>query len=82
MAELTHLTEDELNAKEADLANAEKAFHSYIDSLPPLVRDDIADRAWANAFAAEVHAEYSDDLERWQVALSTAEMIADMENAT
>jgi hypothetical protein len=59
---------------------AETAFATRVAALGLTRDDDWAMRAWENAFAAEVHAEYADDAERWDVALSSLNMIADQED--
>ena len=37
----------------------------------------IVQMAWENAFSVETHAEYSDDVERWENALATLRFILD-----
>jgi hypothetical protein len=56
----------------------ENAFRRYIASLPESVRDGIETYSYQNAFADEVYDEYASDEERWQVALATAKMYADI----
>lgn len=60
--------------KTADEAKA--AFEAYVAPYGG-INSTLAMRSWENAFAAEVHAEYEDDLHRWTVALNTAKEYVD-----
>lgn len=66
------------NNYEATLA-AKKKYEAFIAALPEDIRGEIEGKAFANSFAVEVHDEYADDLERWDVALTTARIWADGE---
>ena len=52
--------------------DAKKKYEAFIAALPEATRSEIEGQAFANSFAVEVHGEYADDLERWNVALETA----------
>lgn len=52
---------------------AEAAFDAFVVDRNSLM----AMAAWENAFSAETHDEYADDLQRWTVALDTAKEYAD-----
>ena len=41
------------------------------------ISSELAVNAFCNAFSAETHDEYADDLHRWTVALATAKEYAD-----
>ena len=63
---------------EATLA-AKNKYEAFIAALPEAARAEVEGQAFANSFAVEVYDEYSDDLERWNVALETARMWANGE---
>ena len=52
---------------------AEAAFDAFVGDRNSMM----AMAAWENAFSADVHDEYADDLHRWTVALNTAKEYAD-----
>lgn len=55
---------------------AEAAFNAFVAGHGG-INGALAMNAYANAFSAETHAEYADDLHRWTVALSTAREYVD-----
>lgn len=57
----------------------EKEFYDYCDSLPLKEegRMRIADMAWENSWSDGARSEYKSDEEAWDVAIATAQMIAD-----
>lgn len=59
------------------LDKAHSAFRAYVASLSVDIRDTVEAIAMENTFSAECHGEYADDLERWNVALRTADMAVD-----
>ena len=59
---------------------AKEALIRYIDAIAetnPNLASFAAFQANANTFTVETHGEYSDDAERYNVALSTAQMVVD-----
>jgi hypothetical protein len=55
---------------------AEAAFNAFVAGHGGL-NGALAQNAYTNAFSAETHGEYEDDLHRWTVALQTAQMYVD-----
>jgi len=59
------------------LNDAKNAFAKFMLTVDESIREAVEDRAMDNAFAVEVSAEYENDLERWEAALSTAALVVD-----
>jgi hypothetical protein len=56
---------------------AETAFNNRVKALGLTQNDDVVVEAWQNSFSVECFHEYADDLQRWEVALSTLNMLTD-----
>lgn len=56
--------------------NAQAAFNAFVANHGG-VNGELAMNAYGNAFAAEVHGEYANDCQRWEVALATAKEYVD-----
>ena len=54
--------------------DARSAFYARAKALRNQEWESIA---WENCFTVETHAEYRDDLHRWEVALTTLNALAD-----
>jgi len=57
--------------------DAEAKFEAAVAKAPANIRDQVYAFAWGNSFAVEVYNEYKSDVERWEVATTTAEMMID-----
>jgi hypothetical protein len=79
MAKIARQDDRTAEEKMADAVAVAKAkFSARAEALGDKNWGGIAAEAWENAFAVEVHGEYANDLERWDAALSTLDMLADM----
>lgn len=57
--------------------DAKKAFYAYIATINSPNAHMVESMSFQNSMAVETYNEYSNDLERWNVALDTAKMIMD-----
>lgn len=55
----------------------EKEFYAAVEKAPEGIRSEVEQMALQNSFAVEVHKEYDNDVERWEVAIRCLAMILD-----